>query len=185
MPEFKIGINDNDSHMCSSTDRVFENMVGLIVCESCGYRKDFEYVNDDFILKRKTYDLSGTYDGYYIASLKLKELTEKEEFNGVDFIPLKNEPEYFAMFVRNIVKFDTEKRKSRSENLCSSCGNYESFIGAKPAFLIERLPSDICRSDVIFGSGNSKHPLLFASQKFVDVVKREKLKGFRFEPVRT
>ncbi len=112
MPEFSISINDNDSYMCSSTDNVFENMEGLSVCESCRYRTDFEYISDDFTLKRKTYDLSGTYDGYYIASMKFKELLEREEIAGIEFKPLKNEPEYFAMFVRNTVRFSTEKRKS-------------------------------------------------------------------------
>ena len=185
MPEFSISINDNDSYMCSSTDKVFENMEGLSVCESCQYRTDFSYINNEFTLKKKTYDLSGTYDGYYIASLKLKELIDREEITGVEFKPLKNEPGFFALFVRSIVKFDTEKRKSRSEKLCSSCENYESYVGATPAFLKESLSADLCRSDIMFGSGNAKHPLLLSSQHFVDIVKREKLKGIRFEPVRT
>ncbi len=138
MSEFSINISDNDSFMCLSTDCIFENMDDLNVCDSCHCRTDFEYINDEFELRRKTYDLSGTYDGYYIASLKFKEFIERGKIPGIEFTSLKNEPEYFAMFVRNIVKFDIEKRKSRKEKFCSKCENYESFVGATPAFLKER-----------------------------------------------
>ena len=185
MPEFVICINDNDSFMCSSADNVFEGLEGLAVCDACHYRTDFEYINEKFRLKRKTYYLSLTYDGYCIASRKFKELIEREKIKGIEFFSLKNEPEYFVMFVRNIVEFDTEKRECRREKLCSKCKNYESFVGATPAFLKEALPGALCRSDVLFGSGNEKSPLLFASQHILDVVMREKLKGIRFEQVRT
>jgi hypothetical protein len=185
MTVYSFSVNDNDSFMCSSTDKVFDNMKGLAVCEECHYRTDFEYVNDDFEIKRKSYDLSGTYDGYYIASLKFKEFLTREGINNIDFIALKNAPEFYVMFVRSEVIFDTEKRKSRSENFCETCGNFESFVGATPAFLKEPLNNDICRTDIMFGSGNEKHPLLIASEDFVTLVKREKLKGIRFESTRT
>ncbi|PMN66659.1 hypothetical protein, partial [Enterovibrio norvegicus] len=185
MTEFYIDLNDNDSFMCSSDNTIYDNPVHLCVCESCGYRTDFEHVSDSFSLKRKNYDLSITYDGYYVASLKLKETVQRKSLKGIEFIQLKEEPDFFVMFVRNVVCFDMEKRNSRRINLCSNCGNYESIVGATPAFLIEKLPSDICRSDVMFGSGNGKHPLLFSSQYFADIVEKEKLKGIKFEPVRT
>ncbi|BFL83234.1 hypothetical protein LFREDSHE_16840 [Shewanella baltica] len=185
MPEFSISVNDNDSFMCSSDGRVFDGMKGLSICDKCHYRTDFEYVNDDFEVKRKIYDLSSTYDGYYIASLKFKEFILREGINGVDFVALKKEPMFFAMFVRSTVQFDAEKRNSRSENLCSSCGNFESFIGATPAYLKEALCNDICRTNIMFGSGNSKHPLLVVSEKLVNQLKREKIQGLNFEPTRT
>ncbi|EMK3356945.1 hypothetical protein V8063_004815 [Vibrio parahaemolyticus] len=185
MPEFVIYINDNDSFMCSSADEVLGGLEDLPVCESCLYRTDLEYINKKFKLRRKAYDLSSTYDGYYIASLKFKELIEREKIKGVELHPLDNEPEYFALFVRNVVKFDTHKRGCKSENFCLKCGSYESFVGSSPTFIKEPLPNDLCRSDVVFGSGNEKSPLLLASQHFLDLVKREKLKGISFEQVRT
>lgn len=185
MSDFSVSVNDNDSFMCSSTDRVLENMDGLAVCEECHYRTDFEFINANFEMKRKVYDLSSTFDGYYIASLKFKEFIGREKINGIDFKSLKHEPEFFVMFVRNIVKFDTEKRKSRSENLCSKCSNYESFVGATPAFIKGPIKNDLCRTNVMFGSGNEKSPLLIASERFVALSKREKLKGIYFEQTRT
>ena len=185
MAYYSINISDNNSFMCSSADRVFEGMKGLSVCEACGYRTDFEYINHAFELDRKSYDLSATYDGYYIASLKFKECIQREQIANVEFTVLKNEPNYFVVFVREKVAFDTVKRKSRSENYCELCGNHESFVGATPAFLKEPAKGDLCRTDVMFGSGNAKHPVLIASEAFKELVQREKLQGIQFERTRT
>lgn len=185
MQSFSVSVNDNDSFMCSSTDRVFDDVIGVKVCPECHYRTNFDFVNQDFTIKRKTYDLSATYDGYYIASLKFKEAIHREGITGITFVAIRKEFEYFVMFVSNVVSFDTEKRKSRAEKYCSACGNYESFVGATPAFLKESPRFDLSRTDVAFGSGNAKHPLLIASESFVSLVKREKLKGLHFEPTRT
>lgn len=185
MQHYSVSVNDNDSYMCSSTDRVFEDVNGVEVCPECHYRTNFELVNKDFEIKRKTYDLSATYDGYFIASLKLKETLIREGLTGIKFVAINSEPGYFVMFVSNIVPFDTEKRKSKAEKYCSACGNYESFVGATPAFLKEAPSSDLSRTDISFGSGNAKHPLLIASDNFVSLIEREKLTGFYFKPTIT
>ncbi|MCT7944159.1 hypothetical protein [Shewanella septentrionalis] len=185
MQSFSVSVNDNDSFMCSSSDRVFDDVIGVKVCPVCHYRTNFDFVNQNFTIKRKIYDLSATYDGYYIASLKFKETIDREGIAGITFVAISREPEYFAMFVSNMVSFDTEKRKSKAEKYCSACGNYESFVGATPAFLRESPSFDLSRTDVAFGSGNAKHPLLIASECFVSLVKREKLKGLYFEQTRT
>ena len=183
MTEFVLVVPDNNSHMCSTTDAVFEELDCLAVCDFCNYRTDFEYINPAFKLGRRVYDLSSTYDGYYIASLKFKELIEREGIEGAEFVALVNEPEYFVLSVKLIAKFDVGRRECKAENYCSHCDSYESFIGATPAYLKEALPNDICRSDVVFGSGNEKSPLLFISSGFADLLKREKLTGIRLEKV--
>ena len=183
MSEYKIALEDNDSYVCSSTDRVFEGMSGLVVCEECGYRTDFEYINPDFELKNTAKDLSCTWDGYYIASKEIVDLVNEAGIENVEFIEISKSQGFHYMFVRNIVKFDTEKRGCRSSKMCGSCGNYESYVGARPSFLEESLPASLCFSDVRFGSGNSKHPLLFCSEGFMKVLKSAKVKGLRFEQV--
>jgi hypothetical protein len=182
---FSVSVSDNDSFMCSSTDRVFDDVISVNVCPECHYRTNFEFVNQLFQLKRKTFDLSVTYDGYYIASLKFKEALNRDGITGIKFVAISKEPEFFVMFVSKVVPFDTEKRKSRAEKYCTVCGNYESIVGATPAFLKESPRFDLSRTDVAFGSGNAKHPLLIARETFVSLVKREKLKGLYFEPTRT
>lgn len=185
MQHYSISVNDNDSYMCSSTNRVFDDIAGVDVCPSCHYRTNFEFVNPEFDLKRKTYDLSATYDGYYIVSLKLMETVKRVGLSGLEFVPISRQPDFYVMFLRNVVPFDTEKRNTRAEKYCESCGNFDSVVGATPAFLKEEPTAELSRTDISFGSGNSKHPLLIASENFVSLVKREKLKGFYFEPSRT
>ena len=176
---------DNDSFMCSSTDRIFENMEGLEVCPACGYRTNFSYINSEFRVKRRTNDISYTYDGYCIVSLKFKEACERELFQGLQFIHLPSDKEYFYLDPSCVVEFDTEKRKTRFENKCEVCGNFESVAGATPAFIKGELTADICRTNIMFGSGNAKHPLILASKKAKETFEREKLKGVTLEEVRT
>lgn len=182
---YSITASDNDSYMCSSCDKVHANMKGLSICAKCGYRTDFEYINKDFKVKKRIYDISYTYDGYCIVSIKFKEACLRAEFSGIDFIDLPNDKEFFYLKSNNVVKFDIEKRETRFENYCHACGNYGAIAGANPAFIKGKLSSDICRTDIMFGSGNEKHHLLLISSKAKDIVTREKIRGIYFEEIRT
>ncbi len=84
MQHYSVSVSDNDSHMCSSVDSVLDGVVGLEVCPECRYRTNFEFVNPDFELRRRTHDLSRTYDGYCIASLKFMEAITREGLIGID-----------------------------------------------------------------------------------------------------
>jgi hypothetical protein len=176
---------DNDSFMCSSTDRVFDNMNGLEVCPKCGYRTNFNYINSEFRVKRRTNDISYTYDGYCIVSLKFKEACERAHFQGMQFVQLPSDSEYFYLMPSCVVKFDTEKRKTRFEKKCEVCGYYEAVAGATPAFIKEVLTADICKTDILFGSGNAKHPIVLITKKAKEVFEQEKLKGIIVEEIRT
>jgi len=181
---FSLSGYDNDSFMCSSTDRVFEEMDGLEVCQKCGFRTDFNYINNRFYVKRGINDISYTFDGYCIVSLKFKEACERANFQGLQFVKLPSDSEYYCLVPSCVVEFDSEKRKTRFENKCEVCGNYEAVAGATPAFIKGELISDICRTDILFGSGNAKHPLILISDKAKNVFKREKLHGVITEEIR-
>lgn len=182
---YSISGYDNDSFMCSSVDRVFENTDGLEVCPACGYRTNFNYINSDFRVKRRTNDISYTYDGYCIVSLKFKEACERAHFKSLQFSQLPGDKEYFHLVPSCVVEFDTEKRNTRFKKKCETCGNFESVVGANPAFIKGELTSDICRTNILFGSGNAKHPLILVSSKVKETFEREKLKGVIFEESRT
>lgn len=176
---------DNDSHMCSSTDRVFDDVGGLAVCPRCGYRTDFNYINERFRVKRRTNDISYTYDGYCIVSLKFKEACERAHFQGLRFVQLPGDQEYFHLVPNCVVEFDSEKRKTKLVKKCEVCGNYEAVAGATPAFIKGELTADICKTDILFGSGNAKHPLILITKRAKEVFDREKLKGVIVEEIRT
>jgi hypothetical protein len=182
---FTLSGYDNDSFMCSSTDRVFDYQPDLNLCPKCGYRTDFEYINSDFKVKRRTNDISYTYDGYCIVSLKFKEACVRYRFKSLLFVLLPGDNEYFHFIPSCVVEFDSEKRKTRFENKCQICGNYESITGATPAFIRSPLTAEICKSDLLFGSGNAKSPVLFVTEEAKINLERKKLKGLIFNKVRS
>jgi len=182
---YSIDGPDNDSHMCSSCDKVFEGMVGLRVCSKCGYRTDFGYTNPDYRLTRKDYDFSATYDGATIVSLRFAEFCRRHLYRNLIFRPLPKTPHFFHLLCTKIVRFDARKRSTRFEAFCSQCGFYESVTGAHPAFLQRKtpLPDGFFRSDLLFASGNEKSPIIFVGAATLDKLKREHFKGLEWKEV--
>jgi hypothetical protein len=153
-----IGYNldgqDNDTYM-------FRDNSPLPKCEGCGYRLDFSPTNRKYVLKKCKDAISATYDGQTIISKAFKEFCELNEYLGIKFGAFENDPNHFHLTLTHIVKFDSIRRKTRFEKLCPQCGNYESIVGATPVYLLvdKSLEDGFYRSDLIFASGNEKHPL--------------------------
>jgi len=168
---------DNNSYMCCSEDTVHAGMKGIVTCIGCGYRTNFDYINRKFKVNRRVYDVSYTYDGYCIVSRKFKEIVDRYDIDGAIFQPLENDKDFFSLTSMQIIEFDYKKRVTRFEKKCNVCGNYESVIGATPAYFKSDIKHDICRSDLKFGSGNAKSPLLLISNKTLKVFLKEKMKG--------
>lgn len=178
---YSLSGRDNDSHMCGSTDRVFLDIPGLPVCPACGYKTDTFFINPKFRVKRRSYDLSYTYDGYAIASLKFKEACARRGLTGVAFLTLPLDKEFFVLQPTTTVKFDVERRKTQFVGFCEGCGLHRSVAGATPAVLKEQPSSDIAGTDVLFGSGNERHPLLIATENAKSILTSERLTGMEFE----
>lgn len=62
--------------------------------------------------------------------------------------------------------------------------SYESIAGATPAFLSSRPATDISGTDVLFGSGNERHPKLIVSERARSLFEKEKFKDIAFTEVR-
>ena len=172
---------DNDSNMCGSSDRLFGDVVGIPVCPVCGYKTDIYFVNPSFRVKRRGYDLSSTYDGYGIASLKFKEACQRLKLSGVEFLTLPSDPEFFVVRPTSFTPFDSESRKTNFESLCTACGFYKAVAGATPAFLLSQPETDLSGTDIIFGSGNSRGRLLISTDGTKKLLTAEKLTGLHFK----
>ena len=63
---------------------------------------------------------------------------------------------------------------------------YNEIGGAAPFLknLNEPLKDGFFRSDILFGSGNERSPLIFVGEDTYKKIKRDKLKGFVFERIR-
>ena len=167
---------DNKSHMTGSCEKLFPELIHIPRCKFCGYRTDYRYNNPEFILKRKGFDFSSTYDGIEIVSLRFKQFCEKNLYKNLVFIPLLKDPNYFQLYIQdNIIEYIAQ----RSENLCSSCGRYESVIGPTINLdnINEPLKDGFYKSDLWFASGNEKSPITIIAPETFRKMKTEKFKG--------
>lgn len=150
--------------MCGSADRLFEEVAGIPICSVCGYKTNLYFVNPSFRVKRRIYDLSSTYDGYHVASLKFKETCQRLQLRGFEFLTLPSDAEFFVIKPTSLTSFDAETRKTRVEFFCIACGFHKAVAGATPAFLLKEPESDLSATDVVFGSGNCRSQMLIATE---------------------
>jgi hypothetical protein len=187
-----IGYNlsgpDNGTYM-------FRDRSGLKRCPLCGYRLDFISHNPDYQFRRREADqydgyvkrgadFSSTYDMYKIVSDRFRAFCMEQEYTYLAFGEFSKDKSHFNFVANRIVEFDAVRRVTNFEKLCCACGNYESVVGAKPAYLLRSKPLEdgFYRSDLLFGSGDSKGPLILVGIETREKLKAAKLKGLEFSP---
>lgn len=167
---------DNKSHMTGSCEKLFSGLTDIPRCKDCGYRTDYRYNNPAFILKRKGFDFSSTYDGVTIVSERFKRFCENNHYSNLAFIPILNAPNYFQFYIKgNIIEFTAHTK----ENFCESCKQFENIIG--PGINLEKINEPLIdgfyQSDLWFASGNEKSPVIIVAPETYRKMKVEKFKG--------
>jgi len=161
---------------------------GVRRCPRCGdlLAKWDEPLNGLCITDRR-YDISCTYDGIMIGSHRLKEVIQSHGLTGLRFIALPDDSVFFQIQATDVVAFDAERRGTRFERQCSVCGHFESVVGATPVYLKpgSRIPDrGFVRTDIEFGSGDEKSPLILCGPFAGKVLKDAKLKGLDLAEVK-
>ncbi len=136
--------------------------------------------------RKKKYDISGSYDGVDVASLRFKDLYERSGMTGLQFTDLGDDAH--AVRATNVVAFDAVRCGTKFENRCDTCGRYESVTGARPVYLLpgEVVPDmGFARTDLEFASGDEKHPLLLCGEGVAKILWAAKLKGIVLQKVKT
>ncbi|GLS94411.1 hypothetical protein GCM10007918_17030 [Piscinibacter gummiphilus] len=64
-------------------------------CTACGGKIDAGYVNPHYRVKKRRRDLTATYDGYLLASVRLCEVLKESGADAADFVALPADPGYF------------------------------------------------------------------------------------------
>lgn len=170
---FNLYSQDNDTHMFSAEPET---------CPVCNYRRNFLAYNPEYVLRGTKFDISTTYDGFVIVSEPFRQFCVEQGYDGLRFGEFRHDRSHYNFAVSHEVRFDAEKRRTRFEKLCPHCGNYESIIGATPSYLLieQPLPDGFYRSDLLFGSGNEKHPLMFVGVETRKKLETAGLKGLEF-----
>lgn len=125
-------------------------------------------------------------DGRCIVSDKFKIFCERSEYDSLCFYELPSEPHFYAFSVTRVVAFDAEKRKTRFDGYCNVCNRYYSVAGAEPVFLMDDpkfLEKAFYATDILFGSGNEKHPLLIVGPSTCHSMIGEGFRGIYYRPI--
>jgi hypothetical protein len=165
----------------------FEDREDAKRCATCGqllakWEEDLSTVRMPRKLK---YDVSTSYDGVVVVSARFRELYEAKGMTGLQFIPLSESA--FAIQATRLVQFDAVSRGTRFVDKCDACGQYESVVGAAPAFLTsgaDVAEMGFARTDLEFGSGDEKSPVLICGDSAATALREAKLKGIDLEEVR-
>ena len=179
MPFFTMYGHDNDLSFFKGRDDVKR-------CSSCGLlvAKWDEELGVVSIPHHLRYDVSSSYDGVVVVSRRFRDVYESAGLNGLEFTPLTGS--YFALRATNTVAFDSAKRGTRFVKKCGTCGQYESVVGAAPAFLVagEAIGEmAFARTDLEFGSGDEKAPVFVCGARAAEALRGAKLKGMDLEKV--
>ncbi len=174
---YTVSVYDNGTDMFEHDDPKLER------CPACGYRTNFFAHNSFYRQPRKRRsDLLCTYDDALIATRSFRDFCEKNEYRDVKFLEFRNDPDHFHFQAQKIVTFNAKRRGTKFIAYCPVCENYESVIGADPAYLEveEPLADGFYRTDILFGPKNAKGPQLLVGCETKTKIEAAKLKGMIF-----
>lgn len=155
-------------------------------CPTCGRRTDPTFINPEFKVKTRKWDISTTYDGYCLVSTRFRLFCEKQRWQGMTFASLPADNDFFVLRLANVLEFDAERRATRFENPCSTCRSFYNVIGATPVYLREineRIEEGFFRSDLEFGSGPEQCPLILLGVATARKLKEQKFQKYASDSV--
>jgi hypothetical protein len=201
MTGYRASLQDNDSYAfrvyppLTTSQRIHQEIVpamsepsitGVRRCQVCGeLLNKWDEPLTGLVVRTRRYDVSLTYDGIVVVSPIFRSVYSDSSLHGLTFRALPDDPEFEALQCDQVVEFDGARRKTRFVKQCSTCGRFESVVGATPVFLRPGCvigESQFVRTDLEFGSGDEKHPLLLCGSLAADVLRKSKLKGLELIP---
>jgi len=170
--------HDNDTFF-------FEGRADVARCDACGHLlKKWKERLDGIPIGNQKYDIGYSYDGVLVVSERFRQLYESSGMTGLRFRPLLGG--FYSVRPVGEVAFDAERRRTKCLNQCPKCGFYEAVIGASPVFL---KPGSVVpdngfrRTDIEFGSGDQKHPLVLCGKPAGAALNKARLRGLDLEVV--
>jgi hypothetical protein len=180
MIEFwRISSPENKSDMLPKDDS------GL-VCAACGMVLDFTYVNPNYRVPKRCPDLSHTYDGFFVASRKFRDLVEAERLDGFEFRQVPKSADYYTVILTRVLPV-TEPPELKRKEFCETCRRYVSVWGLSHlAIRIEegRAYHGFYRSNIEMGYRLMMFPLWFVTADLKESIKKFKLTGIYLEKMR-
>ena len=87
--------------------------------------------------------------------------------------------------VKNSIDFDVDRRNTRFLEFNEICNEYNEVVGATPVCLKENRQIEIgfYRTNIEFGRGYAKSPLILVDSETFKLIKKEKFKGLYGEKI--
>jgi hypothetical protein len=176
---YEIIPNDNDEFFIENEKKLPKEYL---------YKNTYEYnhLPTKLKMKRKKMDIGSTYDLFIIVSERFKNLCEENSFGNLEFIPLPADSNFYLFRVNNILEFDREKGLIKCEKFSKEYNKYQWVHGGSPVCLKNKQPvpeGTIYRTDVFFGAGIRKSPVLMIGIKTKELIESWKLKGIYFNKI--
>ncbi len=157
-----------------------------LLCPNCDRKLDASWVNPTFRVGRRRRDACATYDGYFVVSIRFKQVWEAAGHEGAVFQQLPADPDFFSLRSDRIVAFDAERAGTRRQDYCSACKAYATVVGSRPAYLLgadRPLAPGLYRTDLEFACDIEQHPLLIVGPATHAMLVGANLKGLEFSEV--
>lgn len=157
------------------------------LCSACGSKLRRDMWNPAFTMKKVRYDLSITYDGFYIASDRFRIFSDRLGL-ALSFLPLPAKPKYPAPFhlmeSLDSVRIDTARSLPEFGRVCPACGQNTFIVGVVHCFAGEDVsPPAICHGDLQFGDGFEKFHILLVGEMLADALSRANFDGLHLSEV--
>lgn len=153
-----------------------------LFCESCETVLVKTYLPlENLLLCRlaRSHDLFFTDDSKVLISERAALFFRREFSESAVVTRVKAKTPLFLLESRKIVNLDPIKRGVEFVDLCTKCGGYRGAYGATPCFfkMPVPLPHGLYRSDLEFGTGKYKSPLLIFGADDAAIFKKFKPHG--------
>lgn len=141
----------------------FEFAPSSLFCPECDSYVGAEEFVPQLDLRQCKLDFCFTCDGQLLVSQRGMACLSQHCSTPLRFATVDESAGFHSLSVESKVAFDYVRRKTKFERKCPVCGNYESIVGATPAFILR---SDkvhemgMYRTDICFGSGREKSPII-------------------------
>ena len=140
---YRLSVDDDDSHLLGDETFRPPRSVGFhdwrfgtaerphpATCPTCGRKTDPDFVNPRFRVHKRRRDVVATADGYCLASERFRRYCESQRWEGVVFLPLPSDPDFFVFRPTLVLPFDPARQGTRFENPCH-LPRYYNVIGAR------------------------------------------------------
>lgn len=170
--------------------------VSSVCCknENCQALVDQNYNNGEFKFNKRSSDLYFVhFGGIYLVSNKFKEFIEKNRIDGVEFIAIQNNNDYYRLNI--LGRLEVDESTLDKSNTCPDCGRSISTSMSKAfidignnkvlKFLKNNQPitEGVYYTNVKYGNGTNYAPLIVVGIKTMERMKDEGLKYIVFKEI--